>query len=84
MERREHGNLLCSIVRPLQSFLLPRLHFTDREELFPLLLFFFLFGSIVLISLKYEHVYAFAIVYARTGIKHLGMFYLGVIWKEGQ
>lgn len=76
MERREYGSLLCSIVRSLQNFSFHRLHFTTgREEVF-LCYIFFLFGSIVLISLKYEHVYAFAIVYARTDIKHLGMFYL--------
>lgn len=57
---------------------------TEKNFFLCYFFFFFLFGSIVLISLKYEHVYAFAIVYARTGIKHLGMFYLGVIWKEGQ
>lgn len=74
--------LYCSPFTKL-SFTSPPLYGQRRTFSF-VTFFFFLFGSIVLISLKYEHVYAFAIVYARTGIKHLGMFYLGVIWKEGQ
>lgn len=66
------------------SFLPSPLYGERRTLSFVTFFFFFVFGSIVLISLKYEHVYAFAYVYVRTHIKYLGMFYLGVIWMEGQ
>lgn len=72
----------CSFFTKL--FFFPTVSTLQTEKNFFLCYIFFLFGSIVLISLKYEHVDAFAIVYAHTDNKHLGMFYLGVIWKEGQ